>query len=128
MAIALDPNRTWDYILEADRELPKSGQTTFHLRSLTPSELAEVNDLGFMHQVQGGKRTGEVRATPAAQVLRTLQCGLTGWTNLLDSKGKQVKAPADVDDRIAMIDEEARIELAREIRFGGQVTVEEGNS
>lgn len=129
MATAINPNRTWDYVPEADRDLPTEQQTTFHLRALTPTELAAVNDLGFTYQMErGGQRAGEFRAMPATQVLKTVTCGLVGWSNLLDGRGGRVDPPADAADRVALISEELRVELAGEIRHGGQLTVSEGNS
>lgn len=124
MAIALDPKRTWDYVLEEERKLHAAEQTVFKLRALTPAELAEVADSGFVHYM-GGK---EVRATPSKQVLMTLRAGLVGWTRFKKADGSELEAPDSADERIAYLSEEHRIEIAREIRFGGQMTKTEGNS
>jgi len=128
MALAIDPRRVWKFVLKADRELPTDQQTRFHLQALNPTQLADVNDLGFAYQMKNGKPGEEFRATPAAQVLATLRGGLYNWDNFKDSKGQIVDAPGSPDERIARIGEEDRVELAMEIRFGGNVTTEEGNS
>ena len=124
MAIALDPNRTWDYVLEAERDLPASEQTVFKLRALKPAELAEVADSGFIHYRSGT----EIRATPAKQVLLTLRAGLLGWAGFKKADGSTLEPPASADERIAYLPEDVRIEIASEIRFGGQMTTTEGNS
>ena len=128
MATAINPNHTWEYVIEADRREAPEKQTRFKLRALTPSQLAEVTDMGFEFQLEKETKERTYRATPATQVLTTLRHGLVGWSNFKDASGKAVEVPDAAEGRVALLSEDDRIEIAREIRFGGQVTVEEGNS
>jgi hypothetical protein len=86
MAIAVNPNEPFDYVLEADRDLPPDEQTVFHLRPLSHSQRTKLDDLRFRME---GKT--QVVGTPAGYMQdQVLKAGLMGWDNLRDAHGEQV--------------------------------------
>lgn len=121
MVIALTPKKETRYELEAERGEPTA--TTFILRALTPDELADVVD-----STTGiDKTTGEMRFHHTRAGLKALRMALIGWERLLDERGEEVRFYADrIDEMLARLPEDVRIELARAARFGSEVTVAEG--
>lgn len=84
MAIALTPEKRFDYVLKADRELPPEQQTIWHLRALTVNERDKI--VGQLtHAAKFGKE-GFVAAKADA-----IRCGLDGWTNFADANGNQAQ-------------------------------------
>ncbi len=141
MVIAIDKDRKWDFITSsdlarkaptpeqkaADKEgdfvVPPESQTVFHLHMLSPSQLADITDMGMVQSGIGGK----VQFRGASQVIATLLAGLAGWSNLRDAKGDEVPCPEDRMERIALLPEEVRIEIAKELRYNAELTATEGN-
>ena len=121
MVIALTPKKETRYELDAERGQPDA--TGFLLRTLTPNELADVVD-----STTGiDKSTGEMRFHHTRAGLSALRMALVGWDRLRDDRGEDVRFDPDrIDDMIALLPEDVRIELARAARFGSEVTVDEG--
>lgn len=100
MVIALDPNETFDYVLEEDRESPESERVVFQLRrTLTPTERRDLLNLmpgtlsgsGEQTRIEFSLGANEVYTIGAAQRL------IRGWRNLTDHNGKPV--PCERDNR-----------------------------
>ena len=141
MVIALDKDREWDFVTSDDLErkpqtpeqkaadkegdfvVAEEDRTTFHLKALSPSQLADITDMGMIQSGLGGK----VQFRGANQVVATLVAGLTGWTNLNDANGNPVVCPTEPLERIGRLPESVRIELAKEIRYNAELTAKEGN-
>lgn len=86
MAIAVNPNEPFDYVLKEDRELPPEEQTIFHLRPLKHHERVKLDDMRYGMNA----RTSTVE-TPQGQIADlTLKVGLQGWKNLRDGNGGDV--------------------------------------
>lgn len=85
MAIAIDPNKTFEYVLLCDRELPPEEQTIFHLKALSARELAEIQDKAARADMDGNF---EFRS--GSQTLRILEIGVRGWKNLRDAQGNEI--------------------------------------
>jgi len=78
MATAVDPDHVSDYILEADRELPKEEQTVWKIKNLSSREAI-------------GATAGSTLETHRLAVLVALK----GWENFLDKDGKVIIYPDD---------------------------------
>ena len=70
--------------------------------------------------------SGEIQFHHGRQAIATLALGLCGWSGLVDRAGADVPFPDDIAQAIALIPEDARLAIAKEIRFGAEVTVAEG--
>ncbi|MDD5762175.1 MAG: hypothetical protein PHP88_06650 [bacterium] len=85
MPIAVDPNKSWEYVLLVDRELPPEQQTVFELKVLTARDLASIQD---------GSTTGNVDGSlmfkSGTQTLRILDLGVSGWRNFKNESGAEV--------------------------------------
>lgn len=81
MAIALSPERRFDYVLEAERELPLEQRTIWKLRALTQMERERIVNELTMHKAnhRGGLDT----------MANALRCGLDGWSNFPDPTGRE---------------------------------------
>ena len=86
MPIAVDPNKTWLYILKMDRELPVEKRTKFWLRTINVKEEAEIQDAvaGF------NPDENRVRVYSGTRVLTILRKGIDNWENLIDEEGNEV--------------------------------------
>lgn len=84
MALALTPDKSFDYVLECDRSLPEEQQTIWHLRALTVAERQRICD---------GIRVAQARGTDGnvAHILDAIRCGLQGWTNFRDPDGNEAE-------------------------------------
>lgn len=85
MAIAVDPARTFDYVLQCDRELPKEQQTVFQLKVLTAKELAQIEDNAVVID-----KEEKIAVNSGSTVLKTLRVGLQAWENFKDANGNPV--------------------------------------
>ncbi len=85
MPIAVDPSKTWEYVLLADQELPPEQQTVFELKTLSARELAAIQDGATKGNVDG---TLEFKS--GTQTLRILDLGVSGWRNFRDAQGAEV--------------------------------------
>ena len=96
MPIAVDPNRTWNYVLECDRPktpaegeapTPPSSPTTWKLKPLTCREHARLQD-----GIASVDRTiGVVNVASGTNALEACRMGLVGVENFFDSNGAPVK-------------------------------------
>lgn len=85
MPIAVDPNKSWDYVLLVDRMLPPEEQTVFNLRVLSARELAEIEDGAAKSDL-----AGNIEFRGGTQTLRILSLGVTGWRNFRDAQGNEI--------------------------------------
>lgn len=124
--IARDPRTTWDYVLVADRALPKEERTVFHIRHLTAAEEHEALDTVHVDSAGGDlliRNTG-------SRALAILRAGLAGWTNLRDAAGGQVsfegaKSGRATEADLMRLTLGQRMELARAIESETQVSEDE---
>jgi len=131
MVIAIDAHREWEYISQGDLAtdekgeplVPENERTVFLLQSLSPGKIADVTDMGMQQDTLGGKVTFRT----ASQVVTILLFGLVGWRNLKDRKGNEVAVPEAPMDRLSLLPEALRAELAKEIRYNAELTADEGN-
>jgi len=129
MPIALDPQATFDYVLEDDRKLPKEEQTVFTLRGLTVSEEARVADT-MISSIPGQEELAFRSGTHQLTVLRQ---GLRGWSNFNSPEGEEVpfdKSRAHpkviTDDCLDRLSSVHRQEIVSAILDRGAVTESEG--
>lgn len=125
MPIAVDPEKTFDYILKRERSLPIEQQTIFHLKVLTARELAGIEDNVSRINTADGSMTVKTGST----ILDTLKKGLRGWENFKDAQGNAVLyrenngVPRDDNfDRLLPAD---RRELANAITEQNRLTEEQ---
>lgn len=85
MVIAIDPSKTFDYVLLCDRANPPEEQTVFQLRVLSARELAEIEDGAIRSD-----REGKLEYLSGSQTIRILNYGLRGWRNFRDAAGNEV--------------------------------------
>ncbi len=125
MAIALDPSKPFDYVLREDRDKPNGDphKTVFHLKVLTPSENAQIEDNSAVMDASGQMRVLNGYATYEA-----LQQGLKGWQNLRDVNGEEVEFPSNIGKAISYLRPAHRRELAEAITEGNQLTEDESKN
>jgi len=85
MPIAIDPNKSWEYVLLVDRELPPEQQTVFELKALSARELATIEDGSVRSD-----REGKLEYLSGTQTIRILELGVRGWRNFKDPAGTDV--------------------------------------
>lgn len=86
MVTAIDPERTFDYVLKEERG--SENPTIFKLKVLTARELAEIED--SVSSFFSGKGEVELRIRPGTEILQILKRGLRGWENFKDDKGNNI--------------------------------------
>lgn len=92
MPIALDPSKTWDYILQAERG--EATPTTFTLKALTVADEAELQDR--MVAVEDGT----TRVLSGTHTLDTLRKGLVGWHSFRFADGTAAPYATDPGRRM----------------------------
>lgn len=107
MAIAVDPNRTFDYVLKEDRDLPPEQQTVFKLKVLSARELARLED-----SVSVMDKDGNWQVKVGTKTLEILSCGLRRWDNFRDRNGNLITFVGSMDDNFDRLRPEWRRELA----------------
>lgn len=107
MAIAVDPNRTFDYILKEDRDLPAEQQTVFKLKVLSARELARLED-----SVSVMDKDGNWQVKVGTKALEILSCGIKGWENLRNRAGIFIPFSGIMDNNFDLLRPEWRRELA----------------
>lgn len=127
MAIAVDPSRTWDYVLEADRGTERP--TTWELRVLTARETAEIQDGAAF-----AEKDATISIRSGSSQLRALKLGLAGVRDFRDETGADVPFESENDNKrnptrrivtdrfLDRIEDRDRAELARAISEGNRVT------
>ena len=84
MAIPIDPSKTWDYVLKADRDA--ATPTVFILATLDVGDEAEIQD----RLVVVDAATKQTSIASGTQILTTLRKGLRGWRNFAFADGTEV--------------------------------------
>lgn len=107
MAVAVDPNRTFDYVLKEDRELPAEQQTVFKLKVLSARELAGLED-----SVSVMDKDGNWQVKVGTKVLEILRLGLKGWKNLWRTSEITEPFKGIGDESLDLLRPEWRRELA----------------
>ena len=121
MVIALTPKKETRFEVAEERGKPDA--TVFILRTLTPDQLAEIVD----STAGVDQKSGEMKFHHTRAALLALRYALVGWERLRDERGEDIRFEPDrMSDMIALIPEDARMEVARAARFGSEVTVAEG--
>lgn len=114
MAIAVDPNRTFDYVLKGDRKLPVEQQTVFKLKVLSAKELARLEDNISLMDLNG-----VMQVKSGSIILETLRIGLRGWDTFHDKNGNLIEFRDNNgkprDDNFDLLRPEWRRELANAI-------------
>lgn len=139
---ATDPDQLIPYVLKRERNLPANEQTVFHLRSLTPVEMAEVEN----NTLTRDPTTGHNHYPVGTNNRLALKYGLDGWSGLRAPPGYQVNGvPSNevmpekreevhggirkvcvTDKSLGFLPSSVRSELAEAIREGNHLTREEG--
>ena len=129
MPIALDPQATFDYVLEDDRKLPEEERTAFVLRGITVAEEARVADT-MISSIPGQEELSFRSGTHQLTVLRS---GLRGWRNFKSADGAEIEFekarshPRHVtDDCLDRLSSKHRTEIVSAILDRGSLTEEEG--
>jgi hypothetical protein len=106
MAIAVT-EKEFEYVLEADRDLPAERQTTWILKVLNWDENRQLEKSEWKPPTRRGASAVMV-TDPKAIQRRALDFGLLGWRNFKNREGKAVefqrdngKVPGEVLDMIA---------------------------
>jgi len=120
MPIAIDPGRVVDYVLEADRKLPKEKQTIFKVKVLRATELARLQD-----EFSVFNRDGSFTIKTGSKELAILDMGITGWENFKDKNGKTIPFDEKNPDRWDVLRRDYRTELANFITEQTQLNEDE---
>ncbi len=107
MAVAIDPNTTFDYVLKEDRKLPREQQTVFKLKVLSARELARIED-----NIAVFDKEGNQAVRMGTKVIEILSAGLRGWENLRDRNGGVITYSEHREDRFDLLRPGWRRELA----------------
>lgn len=126
MVIAINPKATFEYVLEADRELPEVDQTVWILRHLTLGERADVED-----RIAVGDKEGRTSYRVGSSKLETLRRALCGVRNFRDEDGREVpfemKGEYAHDKFLDRIADEWATELSNEIDRRSSVSKEDSD-
>ncbi len=122
--IALTPNKTWDYILHADRLLPAKERSVFKLKSIEPEIDYVIRD-----QTTGPYGSND----PGTRERMQLSVGLVGWENVKDASGVKIEFKPGEDgschmDNLGHIPWRDRAELARAIQDRSELTEDEAKN
>ena len=123
MAIAIDPREVFEYVLEADRELPEDEQTVWLLKPMSYKE-----ERALKRRLSSGKAVDLVDATE--DILRD---NLRGWKVGTFRKADGTEIAPDVvdgkatEETLGMIDHSWRTELANAITSRGRLTVKDSD-
>ena len=101
MVIWTAPGETWDFVCEAERDLPAEEQTIFRLKSLDADAGAHIQNEGIGAttdpKAAEGDGVGEVemRMRTGTVLLTTLRLGLDDVLGLRDKAGQPVPMPKE---------------------------------
>ncbi len=112
MAIAVDPNRIHEYVLESDREKPDDQKTRFRLKHLTCSQLAEINDTYL-------RKKGEELSGGAMR--RCLELCLVGWTGFRDQDSKEIAYPGSQNEALDRLQLDHLTEMGTHLLKGAKL-------
>ncbi len=96
MPIAVDPTKTWEYILKCDRgtDFP----TRFVLAAISVADEARLQDaIAFV-------RDGATHIKSGTHTLDVLRVGLRGWHDFQDATGQLVPFKTDASKRMRGVD------------------------
>lgn len=102
MPIAIDPKKTWDYILKAERE--SESPTVFHLATLTVAEEAALQDKLV------AVKDGAAQVASGTHTLEVLRIGLVGWSGFRFCDGTEAPFKTDPGRKVrgrAMVSDES---------------------
>ena len=95
--LALDPDSTFEVVLESDKEKPEGRRPvfTFRFRSLTEWSAAE-------RSVQGMDESADGQAA-LMRLAEAINGGLVGWSNMINESGRTItiegpQGPAEIGD------------------------------
>ena len=125
--IALSPKSSYAYVCKAEQEISPELQTTFHLKQLTVSEQASVDD------AFGKYVGGDMQVMTGTQHLTALRVGILSVDNLKDSAGATVNVTRTdagfvSDEFLEKLPKDVRSELARAIIAGARLTETEAQN
>ena len=114
--IVIRPQGKREYVLRAERALPKERQTVFILGDLLEKDRVDVMDA--VRYTTDGVVQGLGGA--AEKVHRAVRATLKGWKNVTDSAGAEVEFQSDhegraTDETLGMIPWDVMEELAAEV-------------
>jgi hypothetical protein len=123
MPVALTPNETWPYVLEAERKKPKEDQTVFQLKAKSGALRAHIKNIRF--SIGFGSADNET----------LLHC-LGGWENFKDSSGNPIKFKTQIvedetlcaETNLDYLSEDDCMELVRAINKHDKITEEEAKN
>ena len=107
MITGITPGTRYNYILKAEKNLPKEEQTIFQMKSLTGEEMIEVLDL--------------TAAGTHKAFLVSIQLAIVGWENFKDDKGNDI--PYKLEN-VARIPWECWAKMSADILADNQVSAE----
>ena len=123
MAIALDPNRTVDYVLKAERESPASSQTVWELGPISVAQDRAIKNV----IAETGFDANHVKVGTLAGLY--LRGGLRGVRNFNSANGKPIPFTTDkdgvTDAFLEHLSEDDRMELFRACRDFSTMSAEE---
>lgn len=97
MPIAVDPTKTWEYILKCDRgtDFP----TRFVLATISVATEAYLQD-----SMATLNKQGEVIVKSGTHTIEVLRAGLRGWHDFQDATGQLVPFKTDASKRMRGVD------------------------
>lgn len=118
-----------DYVLDCQKDDPKTEQIVWKIRPLTAKEYAKLQDsLKFDYSNQSIKELADIAINPdnAIEVVHkiknlyehiynTLCYGLIGWENFRDEQDNLVEFEKNMEDNLSMIPRDFQMELAGKI-------------
>jgi hypothetical protein len=142
MAVAVDPDRVYEYVLKADRHLadgtPNPKPTVWKFRTLRSKVRSRIEDqLASASTGPDGKVTG-VHVHSGSAALAYLKEGLLGVENFFDENGNEIAFETEpngkgkganrflpTDDFLDRIHEDDQAELSKAIQLGNKLTEDE---
>ena len=137
MAIAVQPNREFEYQLRADRKedgsINREG-TIWKIRALRSKDRAKIEDGLASATVDDSGRSARMDVKSGSVGLAYLKAGLVGVENFYDSAGNEVEFKAENDDKrhptrrvasddfLDCIHEDDQAELARAIKDANRLS------
>lgn len=99
MSLAADPNQTYDYVLESDRQLPKEKQPVFFIKFLTTRQWRQLVEL--REKIKSATTVPEINEMVIGQV----KPNILGWKNIKNADGTEnVFAPEKTEEVLSVND------------------------
>jgi len=96
MPLVLEPNATYEYVLDCDKEKPADKQPTFIFKYLSSREwktAAKLSDK-FDKKLDSAK-DGEIGDVAVDAVFEAIKIPLTGWRNMTMPDGREIEFAAE---------------------------------